>query len=203
MNALSLSEISTLSVNMCGLCESEPFGESAAAINGEVGGLILAETCATSIVGVCIRKSVARLDDIEKTSSSGELQIVFKFLAWRSGVLVFGVLLKRRGVLDLGVFAIQNASTPVFHERPSGLTLLDQPSFPSLALLPFDILPRRETQRPPPIELERILLLQPATCLSPFRSTGRTPHFRLGLPTQLGNELLLLVRLSAEEYLLD
>jgi hypothetical protein len=202
MKALSLIEISTLSVNIYGLCGSEPFGESVAATSGEPGGLILAETCALSTLGVEIRKSVARLDEIEKTSSSGELQTVFMFLAWRSGVLVFGVLLKRRGVLDLGVLAIQNGLV-LAQPTGTGLTLLYQSSLPSPALLPFDILPRRETQCPPPIKLERILLLQPATCLSPFRSTGRTPHFRLGLPTQLGNELLLLVRLSAEEYLLD
>jgi hypothetical protein len=33
-----------------------------------------------------------RLDEIEKTSSSGELQTVFIFREMRSGVLLFGVL---------------------------------------------------------------------------------------------------------------
>jgi hypothetical protein len=127
MNALSLSEISTLSVSICGLCGSEPFGESVAATRGEPGGLVLAETCALSTLGVEIRKSVAQLNDIEKTSSSGELQTVFKFLAWRSGVLVLGALLKRRGVLDLVVLAIQNALV-LAQPTGTGLTLLYPPS---------------------------------------------------------------------------
>lgn len=84
--------MSTLSVNICGLCDSDPVGEAAAASNGEPGGVFLAGTCALSIVGVWIRKSFVRLDVIEKTSSSGELQTVFIFREMRSGVLLFGVL---------------------------------------------------------------------------------------------------------------
>lgn len=84
--------MSILSVNKCGLRDNDPVGESAAARNGESGGVFLAETCAFAIVGVWIRKSFVRLHDIEKTSSSGELQTVFIFRVMRRGVLLFGVL---------------------------------------------------------------------------------------------------------------